>query len=69
MEIRIKYGKRDFFLEVEPSMTFLDLRKLISERNGGGTDYMHLSYKNRIYDESKTLSEYEVGNHSTIFVV
>ena len=50
-------------------MTVLDLKKLISDRLGGGMDYMHLSYKNRIYDESKTLSECEVGNDSTIFVV
>ena len=69
MEIRIKSGQRHFFLEVEPSMTVLDLKKLISERLGGGMDYMHLSYKCRILDESKTLSEYEVDNHSTFFVV
>ena len=70
MEIRIIPGQnKPFILEVEPSMTILDLKKLISERLGGGMDYMHLSYKCRILDESKTLSEYEVGNHSTIFVV
>ena len=68
MEIRIQLGKNNSFWSiVEPSMTFLDLKKLILERNGGGTDSMRLIYKsNIIQDESKTLSEYEVENHSTI---
>ena len=70
MIIRIKSGEREpFILRVEPSMTFLNVKELISNRTGGGTDSIRLMYQNRhIYDESKTLSDYEVENLSTIFV-
>ena len=71
MEIRILLGNaKRFCLIVEPSMTFLDVKELISERTGDAPELIQLIYKSRyIHDESKTLSEYELGNDSTIVAI
>jgi len=65
----VKTLTKTTFLQAEPSTIINDVKQLIQNREDISINYQRLIYNGQQFEDGRTLSDYNVQNGSTIFLI